>query len=236
MSLQPLLLALTFATAPTPPSADSPLPDPLATHASSYASFASAMPVALQSESHGGSYLRLSGGFVTTTDSDGPDEDLGFDEGWLAGLAFGQRMTSGGEPLNFSLELEGLYTHQDADNQGTIQALDDIAVLGVLINGLLDFRFTDQLALYAGAGAGVAWMDVKTNDDAAHDFEDEDGPFLAWQARAGLEWRTSSNMAINIGYRFLNIDDNQIDDGIGSSSFDLQTEQHTAEIGLRFGM
>jgi hypothetical protein len=39
-----------------------------------------------------------------------------------------------------------------------------------------------------------------------------------------------------VGYRFLNIDDAEIDDGLGDSSFDLETEQHVLEVGLIIGI
>jgi hypothetical protein len=35
--------------------------------------------------------------------------------------------------------------------------------------------------------------------------------------------------------RVLNIDDDEIDDDLGGSSFDLRTEQHIVELGIRFG-
>jgi opacity protein-like surface antigen len=78
-------------------------------------------------------------------------------------------------------------------------------------------------------------MDVGTQSDSLHDFDSDDGPFLAWQAKAGFVWRTSSSMSVLLGYRFINVDDNQIDDDIGAASFELSTEQHVIELGLRFG-
>lgn len=201
-----------------------------------YAEFTSSPPIVVDERRGGTTYLRFSGGLVTTESSAGPDEDIDFDEGYLLAFAIGQRMSSGESPLNFDLELEGIWTDQDADDNGPIQALTDISVAGVLVNGTLFFRLGERLSLYGGAGVGVAWLDVGTESDGLNDFDDEDGPFLAWQARAGLEWQFASGMALNAGYRFLNIDDAEIDDSIGSASFDLETQQHIAEIGLRFGL
>ena len=39
---------------------------------------------------------------------------------------------------------------------------------------------------------------------------------------------------IDLGYRFLNTDDAQLDDTNGNASFDLQTRQHMIGLGLRF--
>ncbi len=183
----------------------------------------------------GGSYLRLMGGLMTMADSDGPAEDIEFDEGYLLAAAFGQRLTDGDRPLNFDLELEGVWTDTDADSTGTLQAISDVSTLGAFLNGMVDLRLADRFSIYGGAGIGAAWMDVGTESDALNDFNDEDGPFLAWQAKAGVMWRTSQDIAIVLGYRFINVDDNEVDDGIGGASFDLQTEQHVIEVGLRFG-
>lgn len=188
------------------------------------------------SSSHSsGLYLRLTGGLVTTESSSGPDEDIDFDEGYLLSVGIGQRIGASENGLGFSLELEGLWTDQDADDDGPIQAITDVTVAGALLNGIVDFRLADRLSLYGGAGIGVAWLDVGTKSDSINDFDDEDGPFLAWQAKAGLAWRFAPSTALHVGYRFLNIDDAEIDDGIGSSSFDLETQQHVIEAGLIFG-
>ena len=135
-------------------------------------------------------------------------------------------------PVSFNIELEGLWTQQDASTTGALQAVEDVSVLAALLNLTVDFAFAERASVYVGGGVGPAWMDVGSSNG----FQDDDGPFLAWQARAGLEWRFASNTAANLGYRFLNIDDNNVDDGIGNSSFGLETQQHVLEIGLRFGL
>jgi opacity protein-like surface antigen len=220
----PMFLLTLAATNAAP----SPTPDPVAAWSAPY--------YAMDSHTERNSYLRLSGGFVTTENSSGPDEDVEFDEGYLLGVAFGRRMGASENGLGFGLELEGLWTDQDANSNGVLQAVTDVTVIGVLLNGTLDFKVADAFSIYGGAGIGAAWLDVGTKSDSINDFNDEDGPFLAWQARAGVAWHVSDNTAFNVGYRFLNIDDAQIDDGLGSSSFDLETQQHVLEIGLTFGI
>ncbi len=183
--------------------------------------------------SRGGWYGRVSGGFVTTKNSQGPGtETVDFDEGYLLGLAFGKRVTSGQGPWNVDIDLEGVWTQQDASTSGALQAVEDVTVLAALLNVTVDFAFAERASIYAGGGVGPAWMDVGSTNG----FEDDDGPFLAWQARAGLEWRFTPSLAGNLGYRFLNIDNNNVDDGIGNSSFELETQQHVLEIGLTFGL
>jgi len=183
----------------------------------------------------GGMYLQFSGGLTTTTDSDGPSEDVEFDEGWAAAGVIGSRFgTNDGNAVSFDLELEILWSDQDADDEGTLQAVTDVTVLAGLINGLIDIELGRSFSIYAGAGIGAAGLDVGTTSDAVNDFEEDDGPFLAWQAKAGLRLWAMRTASFFIGYRFLNIDDAEIDDDLGGASFDLETSQHVAEVGVRF--
>lgn len=184
-----------------------------------------------------GMYLQLGAGLTTTHDANGPGEEIDFDEGYAIPVAIGCRFgASDGNPVAFDVEFEGLWTDQDADDSGTLQAVTDVSVLGGLVNGLAEFAVSDRLALYAGAGLGLAALDVGTTSDALNDFDEEDGPFLAWQLKAGVRLWTSERTAWSLGYRFLNIDDAEIDDDIGGASFDFETEQHVVELGLRFGL
>lgn len=222
--MNPLLLIPLLATS----SAPAPTPDPIAMWSAPY--------YAAESTTERNTYLRLSGGLVTTEDSAGPDEDIEFNEGYLLGVAIGRRMGASENGLGFGLELEGLWTDQDADDQGAIQAITDVSVLGAMLNGTLDFKIADAFSIYGGGGVGAAWMNIGTDADSLNDFNDEDGPFFAWQLRGGVMWHLSDMTAFNVGYRFLNIDDAQIDDDIGAADFDLETQQHVLEVGLTFGI
>jgi opacity protein-like surface antigen len=112
-------------------------------------------------------------------------------------------------------------------------AFDQLNVGGLFLNGMFDFPIAASVGIYAGAGIGGAWVDPDTQNN----FDADDGPFLAWQARAGLEWRFGGNTALDFGYRFINADDVELDQGGGvGASFDLETQQHVVELGLRFGL
>jgi opacity protein-like surface antigen len=183
-----------------------------------------------------GMFFRLGGGLMTATDSDGPDEDIEFDEGYIVDLAIGHRFAGQPNSLAFDLELEGVWTDQDTDDDDVVQAVRDVTVLGALVNGIADFRLAESFSIYGGAGIGAAFMDIGTESDAVNDFDDEDGPFLTWQGKAGLKFLTAGGSAIGFGYRFLNIDDVEIDDDLGGASFDLSTEQHALELSYTFGV
>jgi opacity protein-like surface antigen len=204
-------------------------------HASLLAAYQDPAPTYSPMRRNGG-YIQFGFGTTTTSDSDGPDEDVDFDEGYAVPLAFGRRThAEDGNGVALDWELEALWTDQDTDDpDGPIQAVVDVTVLGALINAIGVFALSDALSLYAGGGAGAAFMDIGTESDALNDFDDEDGPFLTWQAKAGLRWYSSPRTSWSLGYRFVNIDDVEIDDDVGDASFDLETEQHVLELGVRF--
>lgn len=229
----PVFVVHVLSTSPSsPPVVD---PDPGWSMSTPYY-FQDSAPPSAESKTEHKTYLRLTGGLVTTADSDGPEEDIEFDEGYLAAVALGRRIGASESGLGFALELEGVWTDQDAADQGPIQAVTDVSVLGALLNAVLDFKFADAFSIYGGAGIGPAWLDVGTESDSINDFDDEDGPFLAWQARVGAAFHFSESVAVHLGYRFLNIDDAQIDDDLGAASFELETQQHVLELGLLLGI
>lgn len=181
-------------------------------------------------------YWSLGASLVTTTSSDGPaDEDIDFDEGWGAQVAFGRRHY--GEldnSLVFDLELEALYTDQEPDTDDG--PLNDLNTAAIMLNGLGAVALNEGAEIYFGGGLGLGWLDVGTRSDGLSSFDDEDGPFLAWQLRAGVRFDVSESTQLEVGYRFLNIDDAEIDDGVGDSDFDLATKQHSLGFGVRFGV
>ncbi|HTF88645.1 MAG TPA: outer membrane beta-barrel protein [Planctomycetota bacterium] len=177
--------------------------------------------------------LRLTGGFVTTKDSNGPSgEDTDFDEGYLLSIGIGERLGHITSTVGIGLELEGVFTDQDASTTGGLQAVNDLTVAGALLNAVIDIPIAERFAIYGVAGAGAAWLD----SDTAGNFEEDDGPFLAWQLKAGVEWRFATSTSLHFGYRFLNVDDAEIDDDVNNVSFDLETRQHVLEAGLIFGV
>jgi len=192
-----------------------------------------APPTVAALDARSGTYLQFGFGLVTTQSSTGPTQDIDFDNGYAVPFAIGWRIPGADDAVALDLEIEGIYTDQDVDDDGLTQAVVDITQFGLLFNALADFELGESLALYAGGGIGLSFLDIGTTSDGLNSFDDEDGPFLAWQLKGGLRWWMSDTLSWNLGYRFLNVDDVEIDDGIGSSSFDLETEQHVIEIGIR---
>jgi opacity protein-like surface antigen len=182
-----------------------------------------------------GWHLQFGAGLTTYEDVDGPDEEIDFDEGMelTAGII---RRTGADDGNNWAFDwgFEAIWTDQDADSddEGPVR---DVTVLGGLITGVAEYAFTPAFAGFFGLGIGVAWVDVGTRSDNLSDFEEEDGPFLAWDATAGVRWWTSENVAWHLGYRFLNVSEVEVEEEfLNQDNFDLDTEQHIAELGIRF--
>lgn len=179
-------------------------------------------------------YWSLGASLVTTRSSDGPSEEIDFDEGWGAQVAFGRRFYGDGErSLLFDTEIEGLYTDQEPESDGPF---NDLNTAAIMLNGLAALPIGERAEVFFGGGLGLGWLDIGTESDGLSSFDDEDGPFFAWQLRAGLRFDISQSTQLEVGYRFMNIDDAEIDDGIGDSDFDLSTEQHSLAFNLRFGV
>lgn len=179
-------------------------------------------------------YLGLGFQTVTTRNVDGPNEEIDFDEGFAVPLSLGRRVHASEDGrFGVSVELEAIYTDQEAEDDNFFSAVRDITGINALVNGVLDYRVTEVVGVYGGLGVGVAWLDINTEDDGLSSFEDEDGPFLAWQAKAGLLFQVSDGVGIDVGYRFLNVDDAELDDTNGNADFALETEQHMLGLGLR---
>jgi opacity protein-like surface antigen len=182
-------------------------------------------------------YWTIGADVTTTRPSDGPDEEIDFDEGWAAHVAVGYRFFGAtDDAMAWDVELEGFYTDQESDDDAPGRPIQDINSTGLLVKGLANFQVARSAELFAGVGLGMSWLDIGTGGDSFNDFDDDDGPFLTWTVHAGVRFDVSEAVDLELGYRFLNIDDAEIDDeGIGDADFDLQTRQHLLGLSLRFG-
>ncbi|QDV09097.1 hypothetical protein Poly30_46540 [Planctomycetes bacterium Poly30] len=214
---------------------------PAAENTATLTSLLSLAPSTLQysvdsdASTHSDYYFQVGFQTVTTRSSDGPDEEIDFNEGWAVPILVGKRFSSdSNENLGFAIELEGIYSDQEADDDGALRAVRDVTGINVLLNGVVDYSFSESVGVYGGAGIGLGFLDIGTESDGISSFDDEDGPFLSWQLKAGMLFQASETIGIDLGYRFLNTDDAQLDDTNGNASFNLQTRQHMIGLGLRF--
>jgi opacity protein-like surface antigen len=181
-------------------------------------------------------YWQLGLGLVTTKSSQGPNEDVDFDEGFAANLGFGRRFgVEDGNNIDYTLGLEAYWSDQDADSSRFSSSGRDVTVGSLLLNGGIEYAATEKIKLYGGLGIGPSWISVGNAGDSLGEFDEEDGPFLTWQAKGGVMWQATPSTAWLLGYRFLNADDAQIDDSsVDDLDFELQTQQHVLEVGVQF--
>ena len=185
-------------------------------------------------------YFGVEGGFTTTQRSEDENREVDFDNGYLIGALVGYQFTeSRPKEASWAVELEAWWSDQDADlsDDGIdLNASADITTFSGLINGVVDYMFNQSWAVFGGVGLGLSAVDSGDVGDNFGDFDDENGPFLTWQLKAGVRYAFSENTSLQVAYRFVNIDDVEFDDDDGSDpSFDLQTEQHILTVGLLFG-
>jgi opacity protein-like surface antigen len=181
-------------------------------------------------------YWSVGASFVTTRSAEGPGEEIDFDEGWGLQLALGHRYFGATDDgMMLDVELEGLYSDQESKSSGAPRPIDDLNTAAVMLNGLVALHIADETEFFLGAGIGLGWLDIGTRSDSLSSFDDEDGPFFAWQVKAGVRFALGSATDLEVGYRFLDIDDAEIDDGIGDLDFELATQQHSVGVTVRFG-
>jgi opacity protein-like surface antigen len=133
-------------------------------------------------------------------------EDIRLDDGFLLGGAIGRDIGYG-----FREELEVSYVTNDNDKSRDDATDDwegrsgDTSALFILGNMWRDFRISDSIQPYVGAGLGVGIVDSDSNSD--EEDWDVDGPGLAGQLGAGLRVAVSDRLAIDLGYRIRSVID-----------------------------
>ncbi len=151
-------------------------------------------------------------------------------------------------PLRTELELS--YRHLDFSDTFVssltgvaIDASGDTAVTAVMINGLYDFDLpTSDYAIYAGAGLGMAHVDVDLQRGPGDPgFQVINGTYtaLAGQLRLGVERGLANGVAVFADYTYLRVTDQDFD-GFNTFGGSLQQQfgpiqSHELAIGLRYG-
>ncbi len=173
---------------------------------------------------------------MTTQAADGPSEEIDFDEGWGLQLALGRRyLGATDDGMMLDLEFEGLYTDQESAGSSVMNPIGDLNTAAFLLNGLVALQIAEETEVFIGGGLGLGWLDIGTEGDSLSSFTEEDGPYFAWQLRAGVRFGLGASTELELGYRFLNIDEAEIDESIGELDFALETKQHSLGASVRFG-
>ncbi|MCM2263583.1 MAG: outer membrane beta-barrel protein [Desulfuromonadales bacterium] len=213
VSVKPTATPAAASAAPAsinPPAAPAPKTEPVALRKTC----SSASDGSPSAEAVKGPYLAVWGGLVITNDIEiNNSVDMSIDDGYGIGVAVGYDFG----PVR--LEVEASHRESDGDkfetSVGDIDANEDLKVSTVLVNGYVDLATGGPLTPYLGAGAGYARAEldnVGEHDDVG-----------VAQFAAGLLMAVSSQVAVDLGYRYL----------LPVSHSDFDVEQHTAMLGLQ---
>ena len=128
--------------------------------------------------------------------------------------------------LNENWRIEGELGYRDSDElelDGLVISDVDASATTLMANVLYDFGDRDaSFRPFVGAGVGGAKID----------FDDVDDTAFGWQLLAGAAWRMNERTSLDLTYRYLNVADLELGDGLDTLSGDF--EDHSVSLGLRY--
>ena len=106
----------------------------------------------------------------------------------------------------------------------------------LLANFYYDFHNSSAFTPYVGAGLGLAFnylgVDVHAMDGRSASADERQTRF-AWQVGAGVAYNFNENMAIDAGYRYLDLGYTEVKQG--GQNIGIRPYNHEVMLGLRFG-
>ena len=166
-------------------------------------------------------YISGSVGLGMAGDFKEPALDLsyGVDSGFVVNGAVGYDFDG--------LRIEGAVGYQENDyTNDTLGA----SLLSVMANGYYDFKTSGKIKPYVMAGLGIAH--INADDEIGIPTPWLDDTYFAWQLGAGAGYEVSSNVTIDVGYRYLK------PEGIDCPNPDHLTgvswESHNILAGIRY--
>jgi len=200
----------------------------------------------------GGVYVGIKGGYEYKDNTGGVNDNVAAAtnnnatgsykdrSGYTVGGAVGYNFAGMGLPVR--AEAEYLYHDQfkySATNSTTGAFSSKIDIHTVFANFYYDFKTSTAFTPYIGAGLGVAWINQKvastftgwtpTVSDGNYDTTN-----FAWNVGAGVGYSLTSNIVVDLGYRYTSFGDaKSVDNGrISYRAKDLNS--HEALLGLRY--
>jgi opacity protein-like surface antigen len=119
----------------------------------------------------------------------------------------------------------------------------ELSAITTLANVYLDLGNYGGFSPYVGAGIGAAFLmmdDIESHnaDGSTIDWGDGDDWNFAWALMAGMAYSFTPNMAVDVGYRYLNLGEvssDTIDFGAGDGDFTYDNiDAHEIRVGLRY--
>lgn len=164
--------------------------------------------------------------------------DTGFVVGGAVGYDLGQYMG----PLGIRLEAELSYRENDVDSHliTLVGQPDEVqnnpigstSALAGMGNILFDLNTGSPFSLYGGGGLGVANVEFDGHGGDGSVALDDDDTVFAWQLIAGAGYAITSNMVLDVQYRYFNAGDVSLTSRQGATS-STDYESHAVLGGIR---
>lgn len=142
-----------------------------------------------------------------------------FDTGYTVGAAVGYLR----EP--FRLEGEISYMASDMDTYSGFPADAEIDSLTFLANGYYDFKTPGPIIPYFTAGIGASRIEISEPG-----FADEDDTVFTYQIGAGVGYKLSEALILDLRYRYLSGQDMEISEG--GSTVEIEVARHNLTVGV----
>jgi OOP family OmpA-OmpF porin len=165
--------------------------------------------------------------------------DNDYDTGFVVGGAIGYDMGQAMGPFGLRFEAELSYRNNDVNSHslggqplgGPFGSTSALAGMG---NILFDLNTGSPFTIYGGGGLGVANVEFDGHGAAGPGtVMNDDDTVFAWQAIAGMGYEISSNIVLDVQYRYFNASDVSLTSVSGASS-STDYESHAVLGGIRF--
>lgn len=162
--------------------------------------------------------------------------DVGLGYGFSNGLRFEGVLGYKSGDLDVTRTVSSVVPGLTVNPAGTASSVD------LFLNGLYDFNSEGTVKPYIGVGVGGVRLDAKvanrvrgtgTNLSAANGFNDT-ATGLAYQGLAGIGFKMTDRLTLDLGYKYLSAQDLEFDGNHGGPAYDVDYTDHTATLGLRY--
>ncbi len=153
-----------------------------------------------------GMYVKGAGKFVMPADPSisflNTDADQGYGFGAAIGWTFEQFRVEG-EFSTQKTDIDALGVRGDSTPVGI--GSGDIRMDTYMVNGYFDIPFNNGFGMYLTAGLGYG-----TTTLSVYDIDGDDSGF-AWKGGAGFFYNVNSQMAVDLGWEYVTMDDADLD-------------------------
>lgn len=162
-------------------------------------------------------YIGITGGYVFDTNTDvGKDHVLQADDGYEYGIVIGREFNE--------FRFEGALSYQSTDNDhlGNVGLTGDSALSTAVVNIVYTLPVLENLGVYSIVGAGGGKFTISDGGI------DESAMVFVGNVGAGVTYDVTSNLAIDMGWKYLVMNDTTLND------VDMSYDSNTATAGLRY--